>query len=59
MVSMLECQRVDISTRADIWFEISAPPVSPCQLSYDKYIDHTLKLLSLKFFILYPYYILV
>jgi len=28
--------------RAEIWIEISAPPVPPSQLSYNEYTDRTL-----------------
>ena len=33
---------VQIPARAEIWFEISAPPVLSTQLNYDEYTDHTL-----------------
>ena len=33
---------VQIPARAEIWFETSAPPVPPSQLSYDEYTDCTL-----------------
>jgi len=32
----------NIPDRAEIWFEISAPPAPPSQLSYDEYTDCTL-----------------
>jgi len=28
--------------RAEIWFEISAPPALPKKIGYDEYTDHTL-----------------
>ena len=31
---------VQIPGRAEIWFEISAPPAPPSQLSYDEHTDH-------------------
>jgi len=37
----IERSRVEIPARAEIWFEISAPPVHPSQLSDDEYTDHT------------------
>ena len=33
---------VQIPVRAEIWLEISVPPVPHSQLSYDEYTDHTL-----------------
>ena len=34
--------RVQMPARTEIWFEISAPLVTPSQLSYDEYTDCTL-----------------
>ena len=33
---------VQVQTKAEIWFEISAPTVPPSQLNYDEYTDPTL-----------------
>jgi len=33
---------VQTPARAEIWFEISVPPVPPSQLSFDEYTDRTL-----------------
>ena len=33
---------VHILARAEIWFEISAPPAPPSQLSYDEHTDRKL-----------------
>ena len=33
---------VQTPARAEIWFEISAPPAPPSQLGYDEYTDRTL-----------------
>ena len=44
LVSALDCQSRGPrfkSARAEIWFEISAPPAPPSQLSYDEYTDRT------------------
>jgi len=34
--------RVQTPAKVELWFEISAPPVPPSQLSYDEYNDRTL-----------------
>ena len=44
VVSLLNCDsraRDSNPVRARIWFEISASPLHPIKLSYDKYTDRT------------------